>query len=58
MTYAQANRLLDRVKDGNRYPTEVICEALAMTGDGDHATQLPCPEIEDFMQALHESGGL
>jgi hypothetical protein len=58
MTYAEANKLLDHVKDGTRYPTEVISEALAMTGDGDHATQLPCPEIDDFVQALKQSGAL
>jgi hypothetical protein len=31
MTYAEANKLLDHVKEGMRYPTEVISEALAMT---------------------------
>lgn len=58
MTYAEATRLLDQVKDGVRYPTEVITEALAMTGDGEHATQLPCPEIEVFIEALRHSGAL
>ena len=33
MTYAEAVRLLDRVKDGVQYPDEVVAEALAMTGD-------------------------
>jgi hypothetical protein len=58
MTYAEAVRLLDRVKDGVQYPDEVVAEALAMTGDQQHATQVPCPEIEEFVQALRQAGAL
>ena len=58
MTYQDANRLLDQVKDGRQYPELVVAEALAMTGDQDHRTELPCPEIDDFVQALKQSGAL
>jgi hypothetical protein len=58
MTYAEAVRLLDRVKDGVQYSDEVVAEALAMTGDQQHATQVPCPEIEEFVQALRQAGAL
>ena len=58
MTYAEAVRLLDRVKDGVQDPDEVVAEALAMTGDQQHATQVPCPEIEEFVQALRQAGAL
>jgi hypothetical protein len=58
MTYQEAVRLLDRVKDGVHYPDEVVAEALAMTGDKQHASDLPCPEIEEFVQALRQAGAL
>lgn len=58
MTYSDAISLLDRVKDGVQFPDEVVAEALAMAGDQHHATQVPCPEIEDFVQALREAGQL
>lgn len=58
MTYADALRLLDRVKDGVQFPDEVVAEALAMTGEQQHATQVPCPDVEAFVQALREAGQL
>ena len=51
-------RLLDRVKDGTQYPAKVVAEALAMTGDKQHATDVPCPEIEQLVQALRQAGAL
>jgi len=58
MTHADAVRILDMSKDGVEYPTAVVVEALAMTGDADHATQIPCPEMEEFVAALRQSGAL
>ena len=58
MTYADAIKLLDRVKDGVRYPAEVVAEALAMAGEQQHATQVPCPDVEAFVKALREAGQL
>ena len=58
MTYQEANKILDMVKDGVQFPDEVVAEALAMTGEQQHATQVPCPEIEEFVQALREAGQL
>jgi hypothetical protein len=51
-------RILDMCKDGVEYPIAVVVEALAMTGDADHATQIPCPEMEEFVAALRQSGAL
>jgi len=58
MTYLDAVRILDMSKDGVEYPTAVVVEALAMTGDADHASQIPCPEMEEFVAALRQSGAL
>jgi hypothetical protein len=33
MTHQQAMQLLDRVKDGQKYPEHIISEALRLTGD-------------------------
>ena len=38
MTYEQAIRLLDRVKDGQGFPLPAINLALVLTGDLDDAT--------------------
>lgn len=38
MTYEQAIRLLDRVKDGQGFPLPAINLALELTGDLDDAT--------------------
>lgn len=56
MTHAEANRLLDMAKDGQPVPDEVLNEALFMAGDGACWRDLPCPEIEEFVQAMRESG--
>jgi hypothetical protein len=33
MTYYEAMRILDRLKDGWSYPAKIVDEALRMTGD-------------------------
>lgn len=58
MTHAEANRLLDMAKDGQPVPDEVLNEALFMAGDGACWRDIPCPEIEEFVQAMRESGML
>lgn len=35
MTYYEAMRILDRLKDGWAYPAKIVDEALRMTGDLD-----------------------
>lgn len=52
MTHQEATKLLDMAKDGQPVPEEVLNEALFLTGD----TPCPCPEIEEFVQAMRESG--
>jgi len=58
MTYADAVRILDMSKDGVEYPTALERDALAITGDAYHARQIPCPEMEEFVKALRQSGAL
>lgn len=58
MSYEEAMKLLDRVKDGAQYPPEVVAEALAMTGDRRHATQVPYSDIAEFVQSLRQAGAL
>lgn len=56
MTHQEATRLLDMAKDGQPIPEDVLSEALWLTGDGACWRDLPCPEIEEFVQAMRESG--
>jgi len=56
MTYAEANRILDLVKKGEPVPDAVVSEALFMTGDGPIITDVPCPILENFVQAMREAG--
>ena len=56
MTYAEANRILDMVRRGEPVPDDVVSEALFMTGDGPIITDVPCPILENFVQAMRESG--
>jgi hypothetical protein len=56
MTYAEANRILDLVKKGEPVPDAVVSEALFMTGDGPIITDIPCPQLENFVQAMRDAG--
>ena len=56
MTHEEANRLLDMAKDGQPIPDDVLSEALFMAGDGVCKHELPCPEIESFVQSMREAG--
>ena len=56
MTIEEANRLLDMSKDGLSIPTEVLDEALFMTGERNSSHDKPDPDIEDFVAAMRQSG--
>jgi hypothetical protein len=56
MTYLEANRILDMVKKGEPVPDGVIDEALFMTGDGPIICDVPCPVLENFLEAMREAG--
>jgi hypothetical protein len=58
MTHQEAQQLLDKAREGQHIPEDVITEALFMTGDGACWRDIPDPEIEDFVQAMRESGAL
>jgi len=58
MTLEDANKILDKTKEGQRMPGDVISEALFMTGDAGCWSDLPCPDVEAFVQALREAGQL
>ena len=56
MTHAEATQLLGMAREGQPIPDEVLNEALFMSGDGACWRDLPCPEIEEFVQAMREAG--
>jgi hypothetical protein len=56
MTLQQANQLLDMSKDGAPIPSDVLTEALYMTGDGALWRDMPCPEIEAFLDDMKQAG--
>ena len=56
MTYGEANRILDLLKKGEPVPDAVVAEALFMTGDGPIICDVPCPVLENFVQAMREAG--
>jgi hypothetical protein len=56
MTYLEANRILDLVKKGQPIPDEVVSEALFMVGDGPIISDVPCPQLEGFVQAMKDAG--
>ncbi len=58
MNLHDAKRLLDTIKDGASYPTEVVDKALDMTGDQRNYTYLPSTEVDEFVQALREGGAI
>lgn len=58
MTHQEATQILDKVKDGHHMPEDVITEALFMTGDAACWRDMPCPDVEAFVQALREAGQL
>lgn len=58
MTPVEAHQLLDKAKEGQPVPPEVIAAALAVTGDAACRLNVPCPDIQAFVQAMREGGVL
>ena len=56
MTHAEATQLLGMAREGQPIPEEVLNEALFMSGDGACWRDLPCPEIEEFVDAMRKAG--
>ena len=56
MTHREAHPILDLLKRGEPVPDDVISEALFMTGDGPIICDVPCPILENFVQAMREAG--
>lgn len=54
MTHQEATKLLDMAREGHPIPEDVLLEALFLTGD----SPCPCPDIEEFVQAMREAGQL
>jgi hypothetical protein len=52
----EANRILDLLKKGEPIPDAVVSEALFMTGDGPIICDVPCPVLENFVQAMRDAG--
>jgi hypothetical protein len=58
MTHQDAQQLLDKAKDGQPIPGEILNEALFMTGDGACWRDIPDPEIEEFLGEMKKAGQL
>ena len=58
MTHQEAQQLLDKAREGQPIPEDVLTEALFLTGDGACWRDMPCPDIDDFVKAMRESGAL
>jgi len=58
MTHQDAQQLLDKVKEGQPIPGEILNEALFMTGDGACWRDIPDPEIEEFLGEMKKAGQL
>jgi hypothetical protein len=56
MNYMEANRILDLARSGQPVPSEIVDEALYMTGDGPIICDVPSPVLENFVQAMREAG--
>lgn len=56
MTHQEATQLLNLARDGQPVPEEVVTEALFMTGDGACWRDLPCPDIEAFLEDMRKAG--
>ena len=58
MTFEEAHRLLDNIKDGAQYPDEVVDRALSVTGDQLNYIFVATTELDEFVEALFESGAI
>ncbi len=44
------------VRKGEPVPSEIVNEALYMTGDAPIIRDVPCPQLENFLGAMREAG--
>ena len=51
MTYEQAQRLLDRVREGKTYPSRLVDYALFLTGDFDAYEKVRGPGVVETLSA-------
>lgn len=51
MTYEQAQRLLDRVREGKTYPSRLVDYALFLTGDFDAYEKVRSPGMVETLSA-------
>ena len=56
MTYDEANKILDMSKDGQPIPEDVLTEALFMTGDAGCWRDIPCPDVQAFVEDMRKAG--
>jgi len=56
MTIEEAGKLLNMVKDGAPIPGDVLNEALFMCGERNSSHDKPDPEIDEFVDAMRQSG--
>lgn len=58
MNMDEAKKVLDMARMGLNLPTEVIDQALYMTGDNPDSLPLPTQEMADFLDCLRREGWL
>lgn len=56
MIYEEAIKILDMAKEGQPIPEDVLTEALFMTGDAACWRDIPCPDVQAFVQDMREAG--
>ena len=56
MNYEDAINLLNKAKDGQPIPEDVLTEALFMTGDAACWRDIPCPDVHAFVEDMRKAG--
>jgi hypothetical protein len=56
MTHHEATQLLDMAKEGQPIPEDVLTEALFMTGDAGCWRDIPCPDVQAFVEDMRKAG--
>ncbi len=56
MNHQEATKILDMATDGQPIPEDVLTEALFMTGDAACWRDIPCPDVQAFVQDMRQAG--
>ncbi len=56
MNHEEALKMLNMAKDGQPIPEDVLTEALFMTGDAACWRDIPCPDVQAFVEDMRKAG--